>query len=692
MIFLFAIFTIILFIVNKFINFKNSYLKAISKYLFIAFLFSIVLELTLFNFRHYESLLFKNNYKELTDFTYSGITCIDDLCQVDEIIDEETDTKQIDAYIEITDIDEKINNIYIDFNGKKKLTFSYDLLFTDEANKLYLDAGERTYVNNVENSKYLKVHSSGNSSSIKIVFNKSVKNFSLNTISINKEVPLFISNYRLFITLFVVLFILIINPKSEFYNIKFDNKKAKLVTIIFIICLTVLSYRLTLYNSKTKASTPTSQYVQYHNLAHALSLGHFYLDLDVDDRLLNLENPYDTNYRDSVLERYEEYYWDYAYYNGKYYSYFGVVPCILLYLPVYFLTGYDLPNNIAITISTFIFICSLFYLIYQIIKKYFKKTPYLWYMLLSTFFIFSSGIAAFVGYPTFYNIPIILGVAFSSLSLALYIKSTTYPKLNKKYLFLGSVCLALVAGCRPQLLLTFGFSVIIFLPYLKTKELFSKNSIKETLLFISPFIVVAAFLMYYNYARFSNPFDFGANYNLTTNDMTKRGFVFDRTLLGIFHFLFAPTGISTVFPFIQTYEINTTYLGNTISEAMHGGFLFTNLICLLGIFSYKFKKFIASDLFKISIASIIFALIIIIADTQMAGILSRYIVDFGWLIALSTIIVILSLLNKKVLNMDLKKIIIILISISIIYNMFTFFINKDLINIDKFRYMFMFWT
>lgn len=30
--------------------------------------------------------------------------------------------------------------------------------------------------------------------------------------------------------------------------------------------------------------------------------------------------------------------------------------------------------------------------------------------------------------------------------------------------------------------------------------------------------------MWYNAARFGSPFDFGANYNLTSNDMTRRGF------------------------------------------------------------------------------------------------------------------------------------------------------------------------
>ncbi len=41
-------------------------------------------------------------------------------------------------------------------------------------------------------------------------------------------------------------------------------------------------------------------------------------------------------------------------------------------------------------------------------------------------------------------------------------------------------------------------------------------------------VLVAVGLMWYNAARFGSPFDFGANYNLTSNDMTHRGFAVGR--------------------------------------------------------------------------------------------------------------------------------------------------------------------
>ena len=123
----------------------------------------------------------------------------------------------------------------------------------------------------------------------------------------------------------------------------------------------------------------------------------------------------------------------------------------------------------------------------------------------------------------------------------------------------------------------------------------------------------------------------------------------------LYYFLFAPVKITPIFPFIEVTEVATTYIGKTISENNFGGLLFINLISILGFLSFKFKKVITDKkLFKISVISVIFTLIIIIADTEMAGILPRYLYDFAWLINLSTIIVILSLLDKNLLNKEVS--------------------------------------
>ena len=72
--------------------------------------------------------------------------------------------------------------------------------------------------------------------------------------------------------------------------------------------------------------------------------GQIELDLEVDRRLAELENPYDPTQRKQSGARYN---WDYALYDGKYYSYFGIAPILTVHAPIYAVTG-KLPN-IALT-------------------------------------------------------------------------------------------------------------------------------------------------------------------------------------------------------------------------------------------------------------------------------------------------------------------------------------------------------
>ena len=663
------LFLILLFIYKKGII-KNKYLKDLCKYFLFSLAISSLLELTIFNYRFYESLLYSNKIEEITDYTYiDGISCNKEECTIKE------DT----SYIEITDINKKVNNIELNLNSNKKLITSFAISFSDSSNTRYFTAGSREYSKYVPVSHFVRLHPNGKVKKIRLQVTDTNAKFTIDSIKINSRVPFFVSEFRLILVLAVCFFIMVINPTNKLQELKYNFKNSKIITISIILLMSFIFSLSTFMNKQLyDEELEQSHLYQYNLLAESLAKGHFYLDKEVSQKLLDLSNPYDASKRKSELERDVDYCWDCSYYKGKYYVYFGIVPCLLTYLPYHLITHKALPNNIAMSIFIFIYIICCFYLVYQIINKYFKKTSYPWYLLISIFFVFASGVMSFASYPQIYNMPIITGVSFACLGLAFWLKSTNDKKLNKKYLFLGSLCMALVAGCRPQLLLSSFFAIIIFWDYVfKKRELFSKDSLKETILFMLPYILVASFLFYYNFTRFGSIFDFGANYNLTTNDMTKRGFKLDRIFLGLYYFLFAPVKITPIFPFIEVTEVATTYIGKTISENNFGGLLFINLISILGFLSFKFKKVITDKkLFKISVISVIFTLIIIIADTEMAGILPRYLYDFAWLINLSTIIVILSLLDKNILNKDFKKLIITFIIISLIYNSLSFFTDR----------------
>ena len=153
--------------------------------------------------------------------------------------------------------------------------------------------------------------------------------------------------------------------------------------------------------------------------------------------------------------------------------------------------------------------------------------------------------------------------------------------------------------------------------------------------------------MWYNAARFGSPFDFGANYNLTTNDMTLRGLELARLPDGFFAYLFRFPNIGLAFPFVFETSAGTVYFGRTISEIMCGGALIWNSFLWILIFSRgAWKEMSKKRLCGFAVLSLCAAVLVIAADTEMAGILPRYFGDFLLSLYIPAVLVFLSLYEK----------------------------------------------
>ena len=204
-------------------------------------------------------------------------------------------------------------------------------------------------------------------------------------------------------------------------------------------------------------------------------------------------------------------------------------------------------------------------------------------------------------------------------------------KLLSRILFhlaLGNLCMAFVAGCRPQMVLFAALCLPIFWQrYLREKRLFAaKLGITEAVAFVLPVVLVAIGLMWYNAARFGSPFDFGANYNLTSNDMTRRGFSVGRTAPAVLTFLFGIPGVQAVFPYLTATKMQTNYMGLTITELFYGG-AFACLPLLWGLASLPLaRRRLAAkrDLRTFVVVVLAAMLVLAVLDCQMAGMLYRY--------------------------------------------------------------------
>jgi hypothetical protein len=360
---------------------------------------------------------------------------------------------------------------------------------------------------------------------------------------------------------------------------------------------------------------------QYEMLTESIMNGHFYLDAKVDSKLLKLENPYDP---ESRVQAKAQYIWDCAYYKGHYYVYFGVVPVFLVFIPYLLITGEMLITYQATQIFVALFICGVFALFYMLARRFFPKLPYSIYLTLSAAVSLIS-IWYSIGFPALYCTAITAGLCLEIWSLFCYVKAVWGEQSEKKtiiYAFVGGVLGALVFGCRPPIAMASLLLLPMLVVYIKRRK-WSAKLAAQLLFFTVPYIIVAILLMLYNYARFQNPFEFGAIYQLTVADIgdTSSQIWTDTLKVILEHFFAVPSEI-TDFPYVS-------YCG-----------IFINFPILLLIIYFMCRKNIWARMKKdrtlsVSLVSILSVMIIIVIDSRLGLYASeRYHMDVYWLMGI----------------------------------------------------------
>ena len=258
---------------------------------------------------------------------------------------------------------------------------------------------------------------------------------------------------------------------------------------------------------------------QYELMAENILQGRLDFAYGDEEALLKLENPYDPNERDQSGVYYH---WDHAFYNGHYYMYFGVVPVFLAFLPYRVLTGTALTTFHATQLFTAVTIAGIFALFHLLRKRFFEKLPYYLHLALCVAFsVMSVWYAA--AEPALYCTAITAALALEVWSLYFFVRGVYVEKKeNRQILFagIGALLGALVFGCRPTIALANLLVIPMLLVFLHQRK-FTWKLLGKLALAALPYVVVAAGLMVYNYARFDDPFEFGQKYQLTVADQSQ---------------------------------------------------------------------------------------------------------------------------------------------------------------------------
>lgn len=616
----------------------------------IVFLAVLFCELFIFNFKWLNSVF----DKEIT--AASAITGAETSGDGTYLITDSTFT------IEFHDVNNKIKYLYLRPGENPDNKMEVSVSAKDEANENFITAPARTAVSAVEQSQYIRLHFSGTVSSLKITISgmegKTIRD---SDIRLNVRVPLMFSWVRVLALFILAMVLFVLRPKSFIYQYKtnLSGKKQKLAMVILIGIYSMIFWGMLHWNTSALAWHENMEHhQQYYKLVDAFKQGHLYISDDVSEELKNMENPYDRYAREANNVSFK---WDHAYYEGKYYCYFGAVPALLVYLPYNLITGGNLPNYIAVFILGVLFMIGTALLLWRVIQKWYDQIPFALYLVLHAVFVAVSGLAYVVYKPDFYMIPSLSALVFTVFGLSSWLSAErtvgSARKLCSGSLAIGSFCIALTSGCRPQFLLAAFLGIILFWDHtVKRRILFSKDGIHQTLALCLPFMIVGVIAMWYNVSRFGSVFDFGANYNLTSNDMTHRGFVFGRCGLGIFTYLLQPFNLKATFPFLSEFGVSTVYQGLTLTENLMGGVLSLYPILLIGVYGVLKKKlFRNACVYKMVSLSVVMAVVLSVLDAQMAGLLTRYFSDFVWLLALAAVLTIFALYDTYASKVLLKR-------------------------------------
>lgn len=653
----------------------------------------IFLELVVFNFQAIKSevLHFDETNVEFVSTYYEGL-----------------DTTKI----EIDNINKNVHNLYVDYtkHGQGTCVDNVIIEYTDESFssffRYYGDKRKLTHEICLEydKSKYIQCDFIGQAKKINLYIESDTP-IEIEELVINKKVPLKFNIVR-FIILFIVISLVYSMLEAEFFKQKFDiNNKTHFGTIIifalvFILILCIMKFCIP--EKKVRDNWLNRAYSK--ELVNSIKEGKVNIEIEAKTLkiLQTLNNPYDAG---EVSKYNMRGCFDIAYYNGNVYLYYGVLPALILFLPINLITG----KFLSISYGTLIFLAigTIFTvkLVAEIIYRYFKKTPLSLVVIFSIFVLFNNKLLCVMARPYIYEMVIAAGYCFVMAGASVFLQ---YLRTQKKiYLLISCILLALAVACRPP---TLFISIIIFIKLLydiiqKIRDKQKKDVVLIILVSVIPYLIVGILLMIYNYIRFENIFEFGANYQVSVTDFRNFGTNINRTLIGVLTYFISPVNFTPNFPFISSVNWMPEYIGYYFSIAIGGGYFPTSIIGITLLFApYLMKKIkkCNKEMFCFILINIIVGMAIAVFESNKCGSIGRYMMDFVWLFNISVILMLLFIYNKLEKE-ELKKIfiktLVIIVLISCIINLLMIYsyeeeLMKSLkgINIYYFiKYMTCFW-
>lgn len=599
--------------------------------------------------------------------------------------------------IELFNVDTKLNNLDI-LPVSDDRAITCQLYYTDEANTSYVKADDETViVNGVKSTSHIKPDFAGKNQNLKIILTADAQS-EINSVQIKINYPLEFK-FNLFRVIFVfalcfLCMMIYFTKGSE--AICFNRKSTKQLAVIiaFVAIEVIFTIFLSAAGNMEFDSSGKYQGVDfedtqdpYQELTLAITQGKVDLNnLNPDTmqqeqegiaQLEQLQNPYEWSQREGIT-----YKWDRAFYDGKYYCYFGIVPALIFYVPYYLITGQMLKTKILTLLLVVIAQMLMAALVYAIASQY-KKRLNLWVVIGAIAgFINVSMLLYCINGSKFYEIASVAALVCALAGLNFIIRAFENKKTMAASLGAGALFMALSVGCRPNYFLISFVAACLMLNGLAKnggytgekgnraaayiKGVFSKENICSIAAIAIPYIVVAAGLMYYNYIRFGSVTEFGARYQLTVFDTSYYSVAETGKIPLMFaRCFFMFPNISSAFPFVNAVSESSHYVGYYYGMSYMGILANPIMWCIL-LMGWSLKRGIKDMGHKaFVIASVLIGIIMCYVTTTMGGTSLRYSVDFAWLFFIPIIYIMFDMYDRG-RRKGITKYILILLSMMVL--------------------------
>ena len=311
----------------------------------------------------------------------------------------------------------------------------------------------------------------------------------------------------------------------------------------------------------------------YMQQLDAFEKGQLSLDLDVNPKLKALDNPYDRGERD---KKEVTYHWDRAYYNGKYYSYFGLAPLFMVYYPIYWLTGMLPTELLAGSILAVFAIFAVFAAIHGLFITFRPRANLLLFLFGEAAVVSGSFLYLMQASLSFYYLPLISAVGWLAAFIAFSSFACRITKKGWKILLfsLSGISVVMLVLSRPNMvLLAVAFAAPLFLRILFARARPLQDKLLCSLSFLVPVLIGGAAVMYYNYIRFDSVFEFGTTFQLTESDIRYNHITLSlhHFTSMIYHYFLEPFVSLEFFPFLRFTTEKCVDFGNYLYQEYSAG-------------------------------------------------------------------------------------------------------------------------